>query len=553
MALHSHQSVLAADGTLANLREIVADDASLGWGSTRSHDFYTALLQGRLEVPRALLQQAPADPDGHCRILHDKFGVGMQFTLFMGCISVLIIKFAYEKLTFPTGKARTLKVFAFDSSKQFIGSGVVHGWNMGGAWLFSRMGVGEGRLGSAGWAGPTRTSSSSSSSMDECSWYFMNIMIDTTVGLYISYCLLRLTERWCGYQSGWYAPDGTLSDGKLGGTRATVAEMTNSGRGRSGDSGSGLGLSSPSGRSAKSGSASGNESSPAKSSSAGEDRLPSSPASYAAWREQILVWCLVISAMKLIVIFVVMLGGELLFCCLPPFSLLSGGKGLWEMVGDLTINLVLDNEKKLFIVMVGAPVLMNFSQFIITDNFLKYDSAREVPDVMTGHDSSPEKQRGGDTGSGSGSGRTPLASSLAELAEGTAVGGDRSSTQSGGSAGSAGPVVPSTSKDASSPKKPTGSRLARAGFDTSPNDAEAGRGSAGLSGGGDFASPKLPRRRASSKTALDTAKKEVRRGVETVFTGIRGVVGVDSGNKTAGKKRRSRKSRGGAADPNPEK
>ena len=40
--------------------------------------------------------------------------------------------------------------------------------------------------------------------IDQCGWYWINIMIDTTVGVGIAYMFLKLTERVFGYESGNY-------------------------------------------------------------------------------------------------------------------------------------------------------------------------------------------------------------------------------------------------------------------------------------------------------------------------------------------------------------
>merc|ERR1719464_467635 len=41
-------------------------------------------------------------------------------------------------------------------------------------------------------------------SADECAWYWVNIMIDCTVGVLICWVLLKATEKAFGYSSGHY-------------------------------------------------------------------------------------------------------------------------------------------------------------------------------------------------------------------------------------------------------------------------------------------------------------------------------------------------------------
>lgn len=67
------------------------------------------------------------------------------------------------------GAERTWWEFGLDSSKQFIGAGWIHILNL----AFATM---MGRVMAAG---------------DECEWYWINIMVDTTLGVAVEYALLR--------------------------------------------------------------------------------------------------------------------------------------------------------------------------------------------------------------------------------------------------------------------------------------------------------------------------------------------------------------------------
>lgn len=119
------------------------------------------------------LSKAPKE----CEILGGTFGYIVQGLLFMLCCSVLLVKWRMEV------PQRTLKVFMLDSSKQFVGAGVIHVLNMVCATIFS---------------------SQEHATADQCAWYWVNIMIDTTLGVLICFALLKATEKIFGYESGKY-------------------------------------------------------------------------------------------------------------------------------------------------------------------------------------------------------------------------------------------------------------------------------------------------------------------------------------------------------------
>merc|ERR1711920_1038772 len=92
-------------------------------------------------------------------------------------VSVLLLKWWTER------PRRKFQVFALDSSKQVVGSGCIHIFSMVCAMAFTSL---------------------DKAAADECAWYWVNIMLDTTLGVLICWALLRLTERTFGYSSGHY-------------------------------------------------------------------------------------------------------------------------------------------------------------------------------------------------------------------------------------------------------------------------------------------------------------------------------------------------------------
>mmetsp|Transcript_123703 Transcript_123703/g.357840 ORF Transcript_123703/g.357840 Transcript_123703/m.357840 type:complete len:242 (+) Transcript_123703:86-811(+) len=115
---------------------------------------------------------------GHCQVLGDRFGFLVQGVLFAVVMSTLAFKWRMER------PRRSLRVFVLDSSKQVIGAGAIHVMNMLCAIAFA--------------------SRSQAVVVDECAWYWVNIMVDTTFGVLLCYWLLKGTEQLLGYDSGDY-------------------------------------------------------------------------------------------------------------------------------------------------------------------------------------------------------------------------------------------------------------------------------------------------------------------------------------------------------------
>ncbi len=113
--------------------------------------------------------------DTGCILFPGRFGLAVQGALGAFCFCTLIVKWLREK------PRRPLQVFSRDSSKQVIGGLVIHILN-----LLVSMLLSIGRVG------------------DECDWYFTNIVTDCTLGVVITWRLLRWSEARFGYKSGEY-------------------------------------------------------------------------------------------------------------------------------------------------------------------------------------------------------------------------------------------------------------------------------------------------------------------------------------------------------------
>lgn len=122
--------------------------------------------------------QAQGQTPEQCQVLGDVFGVVVQGLLAAVVACTLLLKWWLEK------PQRRFKIFALDSSKQFFGAGAIHVSNMLCAVVFASMM--EHHAG------------------DECAWYWVNIMIDTTFGVVVCYALLKATEALFGYDTGHY-------------------------------------------------------------------------------------------------------------------------------------------------------------------------------------------------------------------------------------------------------------------------------------------------------------------------------------------------------------
>mmetsp|Transcript_12770 Transcript_12770/g.37185 ORF Transcript_12770/g.37185 Transcript_12770/m.37185 type:complete len:249 (+) Transcript_12770:128-874(+) len=100
---------------------------------------------------------------GHCVVLPGFYGILVQGLLFLVVVCILVYKKVNE------GAQRTWFEFCLDSSKQCMGAGWIHVLNLAFATIMAQYSRG-----------------------DECEWYWVNIMIDTTVGVAFEYFLLWL-------------------------------------------------------------------------------------------------------------------------------------------------------------------------------------------------------------------------------------------------------------------------------------------------------------------------------------------------------------------------
>lgn len=108
-----------------------------------------------------------------CQLLPGLLGVAVQGLLFLGVCVALVWKKAFDD------PPRSWTVFLADSSKQAVGSGWLHVLNMISAWgLDAHVEAG-----------------------DACDWYFVNIVVDCTVGVAIEFALMQMWARaipWLG-------------------------------------------------------------------------------------------------------------------------------------------------------------------------------------------------------------------------------------------------------------------------------------------------------------------------------------------------------------------
>lgn len=121
-----------------------------------------------LAVAAAAKDDGGAEEEPACRVIPGKKGLILQGVLMVVCLTALTVKFKLDK------SGRTCFQFMIDSSKQLVGAGWTHVLNLLMAIVLKTL-----KLGNAG-------------AVDECSWYWIEIVMDTTVGVWIEYHLLNL-------------------------------------------------------------------------------------------------------------------------------------------------------------------------------------------------------------------------------------------------------------------------------------------------------------------------------------------------------------------------
>jgi len=107
---------------------------------------------------------------GECE-LNNSFGIGVQAVLAFTAFCILILK----RLREPAKERRPVKIWFCDTSKQGIGTMLIH---------FANVAL-------ASW-----------SAKDPCTWYFINYVLDTTIGLVVIWFLLRVLHC-VAVRKGW--------------------------------------------------------------------------------------------------------------------------------------------------------------------------------------------------------------------------------------------------------------------------------------------------------------------------------------------------------------
>ncbi|KAI9226824.1 MAG: vacuolar membrane protein-domain-containing protein, partial [Piptocephalis tieghemiana] len=124
----------------------------------------------------------PVDEELHCQLM-DGFAVIVQLILAVMALSSLLIKRAREH------PQRPVRIWLFDVSKQALGGLILHTSNLLGAYFGGQSTVEQ---------------------SNPCIWYFLNILLDTTIGVGIVWLALgqltKLAERldWPDTRSGYY-------------------------------------------------------------------------------------------------------------------------------------------------------------------------------------------------------------------------------------------------------------------------------------------------------------------------------------------------------------
>lgn len=117
--------------------------------------------------------------DGKCELI-GTFSLLTQAVLGMFCLSSLIVKRFYE---YPV--RRTWAVWSFDVSKQLIGAMGVHVVNV----LISILKAAE--------PVDPQPADPDDDGDDPCDWYFLNIVFDCTIGVYVLYLVFKAVNKIC--------------------------------------------------------------------------------------------------------------------------------------------------------------------------------------------------------------------------------------------------------------------------------------------------------------------------------------------------------------------
>lgn len=154
-----------------------------------------------------------APPDSKCELV-STFLLLTQATLGLLCLSCLIVKRFYER---PL--RRTWPVWAFDVLKQLIGAMGLHVCNV--VLSIVKGGGGGGALAVAAAVaaaalrgGLAAVDAPNALGDDPCDWYFLNIVFDCTIGVFVLYLVFEaanhVLQRRLGFaelETGQYGPD----------------------------------------------------------------------------------------------------------------------------------------------------------------------------------------------------------------------------------------------------------------------------------------------------------------------------------------------------------
>lgn len=125
----------------------------------------------------------PGAENGECRLL-GPFALFVQAGLGLLAVLVLVWKRYREK------PRRPLKVWSFDASKQVLGSALLHVTNLIMSIIFSKDVTDK-----VAHASAVLAESAPDQQPNPCSWYLINIAVDTTIGIPILIVILRLLHQ----------------------------------------------------------------------------------------------------------------------------------------------------------------------------------------------------------------------------------------------------------------------------------------------------------------------------------------------------------------------
>ncbi|KAF2426173.1 hypothetical protein EJ08DRAFT_616757 [Tothia fuscella] len=164
-------------GKLGEPKEATTSSASTGAGST---SFPLILPEpGGKASEKGPKHDDDGSNNGECRLL-GPFALVVQAALGILAVMSLVFKRWRES------PRRSLKVWSFDVSKQVVGSALLHLANL----LMSMLS--SGKFDIAQKAAPTITEDGKKDFPNPCSFYVLNVAIDTTIGIPILVILLRL-------------------------------------------------------------------------------------------------------------------------------------------------------------------------------------------------------------------------------------------------------------------------------------------------------------------------------------------------------------------------